>query len=336
MLLNFKQFKELYFALFVLCLIMFLGTIGFMSVEGYTVSEGLYMTIITVSTVGFQEVRPLTEEGRLFTSFLIISSFGTFAYAISSITRYVVSGDYRTYFKNYKVNQEIKNLHGHVIICGFGRNGSQAAKTLKNHKKDFVVVESDPQAIEEIKELGIKFVEGDAKDEGNLLQAGIERAHDLITTLPQDSENVFVVLTARELNRTLRIISRASDNSSEKKLRIAGADNVIMPDRVGGAHMASLVLTPDVIEFIDKISIGGANEINLEEIELKSMPDKFQDSSIREFESVHKTGCRIIGIKKEDGEYIVNPSPEYQLSRKIKLFVLGTVSQIGQLRALLS
>lgn len=290
------------------------------------------MSIITLSTVGFQEVQPLSETGKLFTSFLIITSFGTFAYAISSITKSLVTGEYRYYLKDLKVSNEIEHLSNHTIVCGFGRNGYQAMKTLKGHGKKVVLVEQDEEVLKEIKESKeFLYVKGDATKEDILFQAGIDRAKALITTLPKDSDNVFVVLTSRELNKNLTIISRASEDSSERKMRIAGADNVIMPDKVGGAHMASLVVTPDVIEFLDHISVMGANEINLEEIEFKELPTDFHYKSIKELEQEYQTGARIIGFKTPEGKYIVNPSPDTELMPNSKVFVLGTAEQIQKL-----
>ncbi len=331
MLFNFKYFKEVYYAFGVLLVVLAIGTIGFMSVEDYTLLEALYMTIITVSTVGFQEVRPLSDEGRLFTSFLIISSFGTFAYTATSISRYIVSGEYKSYFKNYRVNKLVDGISDHVIICGYGRNGNQAAKTLTAHRKRFVIIENDLKMIEILNKDGFPHVQGDATDEATLIKAGIQRATAIITTLPKDALNVFVVLTARELNRNITIISRASSSSSEKKMRTAGADNVIMPDKVGGAHMASLVVTPDVVEFLDKISVSGEDKINLEEILISDIAENISTKTIKEFESDFHTGCRIIGIKKPSGEYLINPSPDFMLTQNLKLFVLGTPEQIAAL-----
>lgn len=332
MLLNFRLFKKIYAALFVLLLIVFTGTVGFILVEGYTISEAFYMTIITVSTVGFSEVRELSDEGRLFTSFLIITSFGTFAFALTSITKYLVSGEYRQYFKDYRVNKEISKLENHVILCGFGRNGKQAANTLKAHKRPFVIIENMPDIIEQIRQNPeLLYVVGDATDEEVIKSAGIDTAKALITTLPKDSDNLFVVLTSRELNKNISIISRATEDSSEKKLKIAGANNVIMPDKVGGQHMASLVVNPDVIEFLDNISIESKHEINLEEIKFENIPEEFQFKTIRELNSRYNTGCLIIGFKTANGEYIINPSPDTELVQGIKLFVLGNPEQIKHL-----
>ena len=160
MLFKYKYFKEVYFAVFLLAVVATFGTVGFMLVEGYTFAEGFYMTIITVSTVGFREVKPLSNDGRIFTSILIISSFGTFAYAASSITKYLVTGQYRNYFKYYRVNQELNKLNNHVIICGYGRNGTQAAKTLDAYETPYVIIESNPDMVRELSLQGKIYLEG--------------------------------------------------------------------------------------------------------------------------------------------------------------------------------
>ena len=331
----FKYFKELYFSFFLLSTIIITGILGYMVIEEYDLVDAFYMTIITVSTVGFQEVKPLSVEGRIFTSFLIIFSFGTVAYVASSITRYIVNGDLHNYFKNYKVDAYIDRISNHVIVCGYGRNGAQAVKTLLAYGKEVVIVESDEDILTTLKEGNLLYIKGDATDEKTLIRAGIERAQSIISTLPNDAANVFVVLTARELAVNIQIISRASEDSSEKKLRIAGSDNVIMPDKVGGAHMGSLVVTPDVYEFLDHISVMGSNEVNLEEIPYKNIPVKFQGEKLSKLDESYDSGCLIIGYKAADGDYKVNPSRELILVPGCKIFVLGTRSQIKQINTLL-
>jgi len=331
---TYKYFRELYFALGILIVLIISGTIGFIVVESYQVVDAFYMTIITISTVGFKEVQPLTIAGKLFTSFLIITSFGTFAFAISSITRYLLSGEYKNYFRDYRVNKTIDQLKNHVIVCGYGRNGRQAVRTLLGHKQSYVVIEKKEHLLDQMRLEGTPFIQGDATKEEVLIKAGIYRAKSLITTLPSDSENVFVVLTSREMSKKIMIISRASEDSSDRKLRIAGANNVIMPDKVGGAHMASLVVTPDVVEFLDHISVMGANEMNLEEISFNHIPEAFRYKSLGELNSNFNTGCLVIGFKTKDGEYIVNPGEEVAIVPDCKLFVLGTSQQIKELNAL--
>lgn len=313
--------------------ITFTGTVGYMLIEGFRFFDAFYMTIITVSTVGFQEVHPLSDPGRIFTAFLIITSFGTFAYAITAISKNVVDGQLNLYFRNLRVTSSIQKLENHVIICGYGRNGKQSAHVLKNHNQRFVVIENKKEIIEGMSEKYRELVlEGDATSDEVLLKAGISKARALITTLPVDADNLFIVLSAKALNPNLVIVSRASNDNTDKKLKIAGANNVIMPDKIGGAHMASLVMKPDVIEFLDYITGQGEDNIRLEEITFDNLPSHFKNKTIRELEVRNKSGANIIGFKTEQGEYIINPVPDTLFRNGAKLFVLGTAEQITNLK----
>jgi voltage-gated potassium channel len=326
-------FRKVYIALLLLFTIILIGITGFIIIEGYSLGEAFYMTVITISTVGFNEVRPLSAEGRIFTAFLIIFSFSIFVYAVTSISNYVLDGEYKVYFKDLRINKKVSKISKHTIICGYGRNGKQAASELNSHHRKFVVVEQNKDLSEELREAhDIPFVEGDATLERTLEKAGIESATALITTLPKDADNLFVVLTAREMNPNLLIISRASKDNSDKKLKRAGADNVIMPDKIGGAHMASLVIKPDVIEFMDYVMGQGSSSINLEEITFENLPDDLKNKSIKELGIRDKSGANIVGFRTPEGEYIINPSPDTVIMRKAKIFVLGTIEQIDAFR----
>jgi voltage-gated potassium channel len=335
-LLRFRQFSQLFVSLGLIILIICIGVIGFILIENYSFFDAFYMTIITVATVGFQEVQPLSEAGRGFTIFLIITSFGTFAYAVSSISKYVIDGELNQYFKNYKVSAAIEKLENHVIICGFGRNGKQAAHVLKKHNTRFIVVEQKKDVVSVINhKYSDLILEGDSTQDEVLLKAGILRAKALITTLPIDADNLFIVLSARTLNPKLTIISRASEDNSDKKLKLAGADNVIMPDKIGGAHMASLVMKPDVMEFVDFITGQGGDNIRLEEITFANLSQEFQNKTIRELEIRNRSGANIIGFKTGNGDYVINPSADTKIIPDAKLFVLGTSEQILKLKELL-
>ena len=335
MLLNYKYFAKVYYAIFLLILIIFIGTIGFMIVEGWTFFESFYMTIITISTVGFNEVHSMSDAGKLFTSFLIITSFGTFAYAVSAITSYIVGGEYIQYFREYKTLKKVETMENHTIVCGYGRVGKSAAHDLQFYKKDFVVIESDGE-LTESPEQEVTFVRGDATDDLILVKSGILEAEAIITALPKDADNLFVVLSARELNPKLKIISRASSYSSMRKLRIAGADNVIMPDTVGGAHMASLIVNPDVMEFLDLIKVQGKSSINLEEITFQELPADLRNTTLDELQSrtESQAGCNFIGFRTPDGDYIINPPKDTKVLPNSKLFVLGNPDQIRALNNL--
>ena len=238
-------------ALALLGAVIAVGVLGYMFLSGYSFVDALYMTAITISTVGFGEIEPLNDQEKLFTVFLIATSIISFGYVVSAFTEYIVSGQLFQQLKLKKVQKKIEQLEGHTIICGFGRNGNQAMLKLQSYKQQFLIIEKEEDAIQHADEKGILNVHGDATTDEILKRAGIERASNLITALPSDADNLFVVLTARQLNKNCKIISRATNESSYDKLKIAGADNVIMPDTVGGAHMASLIVNPDVMEFLD-------------------------------------------------------------------------------------
>lgn len=335
----FKFFKGYYrflMPLVALNALLVIGTLGYVIIDGYEWFNAFYMTVITVATVGYSEIQPLSLGGRIFTSFLIITSFGTFAYAVSSITKFVVDGELNEFFKSKKLNSAIEKLNDHVIICGYGRNGRQAAQVLKRHKKRFVVIEKSSDLTQNIShQFSELVIRGDATQDSILQQAGIMKAKALITTLPADSDNVFIVLTARNLNPKLTIISRASDDGSDTKLKIAGASNVIMPDKVGGAHMASLVMKPDVMEFLDFITGQDSEAINLEEISLTQISDNLKNKTLKELELRNKSGANIIGYKTSNGEYIVNPSAETKIIPESKIFVLGNRDQVNKLKDIL-
>ena len=329
---RFTFLSRIYFSLFLLVVIFFIGISGFMYIEDYSLNEAFYMTVITVSSVGFGVVRELSAAGRIFTSFLIIISFGTFAYAISVITTYVVSGEFRNYYKDYRVNKAVENIEDHIIVCGYGRNGRQATKSLKLHNESFIVIEKNPKITERMRnEKVCLFVEGDATLDEILEKSKISKAKALITALPNDADNLFVVLSARQKNPKLNIISRASHNASYNKLKVAGANNIIMPDKVGGEHMASLVTNPDVMEFLDMISVAGDHDINLEEIAYNELPKDKSFKTIRELSAAYHTGCMIVGFKTTEGKFVINPSADTELVPNSKLFVLGKVEQIKEL-----
>ncbi len=333
----YKEYFRLALPMIVLTCLLLAGTLGYMIIEGYSFLDAVYMTVITVATVGYEEVKPLSSEGKVFTVFLIITSFGTFAYAVSTITRFVVDGEFNRLFINRKLNAAIEKLDGHVIICGYGRNGRQAAQVLKKHKRRFVVIEKSDEITTSIThKFSDLVINGDSTKDETLVRAGIHRAKALITTLPADADNLFIVLTARHLNPNITIISRASEDNSDTKLKIAGANNVIMPDRVGGAHMASLVMKPDVMEFIDFITAEGGDNINLEEITFESIPEALKNKSLSELEIRNKSGANIVGFKTAEGEYLVNPSAETKMIPRAKIFVLGTPDQIKKLKEILA
>jgi voltage-gated potassium channel len=332
-----KYFSEIFFIISLILSSILLGTAGYILIEKYSFLDALYMTVITITTVGFHEVRELSQGGRIFTIVLIITNIGLFFYGATKIAHLIIEGEFRNFFKYYSMTKSIAELQDHVIVCGYGRNGKQVCLELYDDKIPFVIVEKSPEIIDEIRDEGkYLFIEGDSTEESVLIEAGIKKAKALITTLPEDPDNVYVVLTARELNPNITIISRASVESSESKLKKAGANNVIMPEKIGGAHMAALVSKPDIIEFIAHLT-GQGSDINItfEEIPLADISEEYQNKTIKDLDVRNKTGANIIGLKLEGGKYIINPAPETPINIKAQIIVLGNSEQIKKFRELL-
>ena len=324
--------NKLYGALALMLFVIIIGTLGYKFIsDSYSWIEALYMTIITTTTVGFGEVHPSGDTEKLFTIFLIITSISIFGYVVSVISEFIANGRFFEQINKRKMQKQIKRLKNHTIVCGFGRNGKQAVERLKSYDKKCIIIESDDKVIDEIETLGYLYVKGNATDDRTLEKASISQASYLITTMPSDADNLYVVLSARQMNKNLTIISRASKDNSYRKLKVAGANNIIMPDKIGGNHMASLIVTPDLVEFVERISIEGKKETNLEEIAVDDLPEEFINKTLLDLNLRHKTGCLIIGFKNADNRYIINPDANTILEPNSHLIILGNVNQIEKL-----
>lgn len=326
-----KRINKVGWAAILLLGITTIGVIGFMYFENDTFLDALYLTTITISTVGFGLPHELTSGGKVFTIFLILFSFGNYAYAISIITSHLVQGQIYNVL-GIKSKRKGKNMKDHVIICGFGRNGQKVSLELKARSQDFIVIDQNHEVVMNYAEEPIKFIEGDATEDEILEEAGIQNAKAIITTMPADADNLFVVLTARSLNPNIVIVSRSSNESAERKLHVAGVDHVVMPESVGGAHMAKLVTRTDVLEFLDHLSITGVSETNLDVIDYHELPAEFRNKSIMEMAVRKIVGANIVGFKTPDHEFIINPSPETIITPDSKIFILGTPDQISKIR----
>ena len=310
-----------------------IGIGGFMVIEDYQLVDAIYMTIITISTVGYTEVQPLTEAGQIFTSIFILINIGLFAYVLAVFSYYIIQGEI---FKNMHlamINKSISKLQNHVIVCGYGKYGKEAVAHLQKHRIPFVIIDNNPAEIENIQKNNDKllYVGDDATHDEALLSAGIERARALVTTLPDDSENVFTVLTARQLNPRINIISRAKNPKSERKLLLAGASHVVMPEQIGGFYMATQVSKPGAVEFFSFITNEYRSDIGFEEITYPKLPDACKGKSIRELHLRRATGANIIGFRHADGNYEVNPDPDTVLSPGTSFIVLGSHEQLEKL-----
>ncbi len=324
--------------IYVLSGILLIGTAGYMVLEDFTFLEALYQTVITVSTVGFGEVHSFDGSGKIFTMLLIVTSIGTFAFGFTRIAQILLDGSLQSYFKFVRVKDKINKLENHIIICGFGRNGKQAAAKIKAYNEPFVVIDSSLDNLEDGIRLNpeLLYLHGDATQDEVLEAAGVIRAKALISALHEDADNLFVVVSARQLNKDMRIVSRANQQSTERKLIAAGANYTVSPNLVGGAHLAQNLMKPDIVEFLDLIDVGGLSAQNIEEILVSDLPDSSQAHMLKDLDIRKRTGCNIIGFKDFSGEYVINPDPEHRLKSNSKLFVLGNEEQIKKLRELIN
>ncbi|NOQ86524.1 MAG: response regulator [Deltaproteobacteria bacterium] len=302
----------------ILCLaIIAIGTSGYMLIEGYTLFEGLYMSIITITTVGFGEVKPLSGVGRGFTIFLILIGFGSLAFAghalVESLLERVQEG--RSEIK--KMKKHISLLKSHYIICGFGRVGAAATEHLKTAGSDFVIIETNPTQLQEVRGKGYCYVEGDATHENVLLEAGVKSARGLLALLNSDPDNLFIVLTTRELNPTLHIIARAEEASSEKKILQAGADSVISPFATAGKQIADDILA----------ATGKQTELSKSSIGTNAAPQwiKVQDKLSVLGETISevsgKMGREVVGLRRNGRDFIF-PDLETKLESTDMLLVI--------------
>jgi len=319
-------------AISLLITIVLIGVVGFKLLMDLSWVDALYMTIITITTVGYREIVLPDDTAKLFIVFLIICSVVIVGYAVSVISEsLLLRGSFKD-LRDKRKQKEIDTMKNHIIVCGYGRNGKQAVEKLIDYKRTFIIIEKNQEVIDD-STLDDKFyLKGNANEDEVLLKAGIERASTLISALPDDADNLFTVLSARQLNKDLKIISRASEETSYKKLKLAGANNVILPDKIGGEHMASLIVSPDLIEFWDNLNYGGNEGVNLEQVSFEQMFDNSNGCSILNLNLRKETGCTIIGYKSPDGEYTVNPDPEMMLTEGSKIIVVGNTEQIYNLQ----
>lgn len=298
--------------------------------------DAFYMTAITITTVGYREVVLPSDDAKIFITLLILSSVVILGFVVSVVTEYFISFSSLDDLKERRKLKKIQKMEKHTIVCGYGRNGQQAAIKLMEFHKDFLVIDKDQETLEQSDLKPEQYLVGNANDDEVLLNAGIEKAENLITALPNDANNLFIVLSARQLNNTLRIISRASEETSYKKLKLAGADNVILPDKIGGQHMASLIVSPDLLEFWDNLSYGDSKSVNLEQVTFEQLFDHKKSCTILELDLRQRTGCTIIGFKAPDGEYTVNPNPNIELTPNSTIIVIGNSKQIKTLQEVYS
>ena len=316
-------------------LILFTGTAGYMIIEDWRFLDALYMTVITISTVGYREVNQVGDVGRLFTIFLVLIGVGFTFYVMAAVVQFMVEGRVRIIMGRRRLDKKIDRLKNHFIICGYGRIGQVLCRHLQRTPHDLVVIEKNPDLIPVMDEDGVLYVAGDAADEANLLRAGVTRAGGLVAALATDTDNVFLVLSARQLAPDLNITARAGRQGSKNKLRAAGANSVESPYEMGAASMAQRIIRPTVTNFLDLAFAHTRKDVLMEEIPVSEnsrlINVSLKDSGIRQ-----DFNLIIIAIKKPDGTMLFNPSFEAAFKPADTVIAVGEEDNLQKLEKILN
>ena len=315
--------------------ILFIGTAGYMVIEGWTFLDALYMTVITISTVGYREINQVGDAGRIFTILLVVIGVGFTLYVAAAVVQFMVEGRIRIIMGRRRLDQKINRLKNHYVVCGYGRIGRVICRNLKRKPFDVVAVEVSPDLIPEMDADGILYVAGDASDEASLIKAGIHRAKGLVAALATDTDNVFLVLTARQLAPDLTIIARASQESVKRKFQAAGADSVESPYEMGAVSMAHHIIRPTVTNFLDLAFEHQRKDIQMEEIPVSESSNlvnlQLKDSGIRQ-----NYNLIIIAVKKPDGNMLFNPSFETVIMPNDTVIAVGEEDNLHKLEKILN
>ncbi len=305
-----------------LVLLTTLGTLGFVIIENVNILDALYMTVITISTVGYGEVIDLSHAGRIFAMLLIALAVGTVMFGFGVLAHYVVEGELAKLFGGRRLERKVARMEGHYIICGFGRIGRWVCLDLEKAQVKFVVVERDKDALLRAMGEGYICISGDATEEETLRKAGIERAAGLVATLASDADNVFTILSAKEMNPNLYIIARALEEGAEEKLYRAGAHRVVSPYRLGGMRIANAIVRPAVVELLDLAVFDKEHNLQMEQIHIPA-GSWIVGKSLVESQLRSRYGFVVIGVRKEGGRLIFNPEPTMRIEADDMLVVVG-------------
>ena len=317
-----------------LSLVFCLGVLGYIRVEGWSFFDSLYQVVITLSTVGFQEVYPLSRNGRILTMLLIVSGVGSFAYLVGTFTQVLVEGRLQQFLGRRRMQKLIDGLSGHVIICGYGRIGSIVAQEILAEKVPTVIIENNAEVLRLLAEQGVPYVSGDATADEVLLAAGLLRAKTLVAALSQESANVYVTLTARQLTPGIRIVARADAQGHIQRLQRAGADQVLVPHLYGGVRMAQSVLRPTVTSFLELAGRGNEIDLQMEELTVTA-GSEIVDQNLIEARIRPRFNLIVIAVKKASGEMIFNPQPQSVLEAGDTMILVGRQDGLDGLKEIL-
>ena len=328
-----SQNRRLAAAIGLLTTVWALGTLGYILIEQADPLDSVYMTLITISTVGFQEVFDLSTAGRLFTIVVILLGVGAALYTAATALELGVERFLGGGWRKRRMQKDISKVSDHVIVCGFGRVGSQVWRALEDEGTPSVVIEADEAVFERASQEGVLMVTGDATHDDVLEAAGIDRARSLVACVRSDADNLVIVLSAKTRRPALSIIARASELASEQKLKLAGADRVVAPQVVGAQRLAALASQPQLEEFVDLILHGKLVELRIEEIGV-GRGAKFVGLLLRESAIRERTGALVLAVEDEHGHLIFNPDPAHRFAVGQTLIGMGNPEQLEHLRQL--
>jgi len=321
--------KSFQASIILIAAVMTVGTMGYSLIEGWGLLDSLYMTVITITTIGFREVHDMTDGGRFFTVILIFFSVGAVFYALNNAARLIIEGEIKDLFGRRKLQKTISRLRGHYILCGMGRMGRIIAGELAAKGKEFVVIEKENEP-EDCPITECLIIKGDATKDDTLQSAGIERARGLISVLPTDAENLYVVLSARGMNPELAIVARAVEDGAEQKLVRAGANRVVSPYHIGGLRIAQTVLKPAVVDFIEFTTQSGNLDLAIEEIRVNEGAD-INGKTLAETGIGRELEIIIVAVKDAMGKMRLNPRHDTLISSGETLIVIGEESKLRKL-----
>jgi voltage-gated potassium channel len=327
--------QELVGGVIALVIVFLMGTLWYRLVEQWTWLDAAYMTMSTLATVGFGEINPLGERGRLFTIVLILMGLITIGYIVNRFTEALIQGYFQAGIRQRQERRLMETLSEHYIVCGYGRTGRQVALEFQAEGIPFVIVDSDPEQVEEAKELAYQVIQGDATLDESLLAAKIDKAACIVAALTSDAENLYTVLSAKTLNPKIRAIARASTEEAVQKLQRAGADAVVSPYITGGRRLAAAALRPQVMDFVDGILTGTNSSFYMEEflIDPKICPSVGQTLSEAKLRS--QSGALVLAVRRADGTLIGGPTGDTILMAGDLLICMGTAEQLRQLTQIL-
>lgn len=325
--------KRLILSVGLIVFVVSFGTFGYVAIEGWNLLDSLYMTVITLTTVGYKEIHDLSLNGRLFTIILLIGGVGTMLYVLSTGAKFILEGELQEIYGRKKLEKRLKDMKDHYIVCGYGRMGKIITRELKHEKFRFIVIEKSEVILDTDEREDILIIHGDATKDELLKRAGIERAKCLISVLPTDAENLYVVLSSRGLNPDLLIVARAGEEGSEQKLLRAGADRVVSPYHIGGLRMAHTVLKPAVVDFIEFVTKSGNIDLQIVEISVKE-GSKLAGLTLDECGIGRDLGIIIVAIKQQSGEMRFNPTFRTAIEAGDTLIAVGEKSKLAILEGM--